>query len=191
MEQFLASQREVVTFLRKFAAIDLAGVVFPNPLIGGIRFSLATGLHVLAAHERRHLWQAWQVRRAAEQSDGVSPVLETPWARLRWTRRVPTASADQSGGLYSPNAARESISARTTHSRDLASWFHSLSPRNKERSMLQSSAPSLAMIAALLVALSSLARPTTPWKADVMCSPTPSSSSPRPRNQAGPSALTD
>ena len=71
MEQFLASQREVVTFLRKFAAIDLAGVVFPNPLVGGIRFSLATGLHVLAAHERRHLWQAWQVRRAAEQTDGV------------------------------------------------------------------------------------------------------------------------
>ena len=55
MEQFLASQREVVTFLRKFAAIDLAGVVFPNPFIRGVRFSLATGLHVLAAHERRHL----------------------------------------------------------------------------------------------------------------------------------------
>jgi DinB superfamily len=72
MEQFLASQREVVTFLRRFAAIDLAGVVFPNPFISGVRFSLATGLHVLAAHERRHLLQAWQVRRAAEQSDGVT-----------------------------------------------------------------------------------------------------------------------
>jgi hypothetical protein len=30
-----------------------------------VRFSLATGLHVLAAHERRHLWQAWRVREAA------------------------------------------------------------------------------------------------------------------------------
>ena len=31
-----------------------------------VRFSLATGLHVITAHQRRHLWQAWRVRRAAE-----------------------------------------------------------------------------------------------------------------------------
>jgi hypothetical protein len=67
-ERFFGSQRDVVTFLRKYADIDLAGVVFPNPFIRGVRLSLATGLHVLAAHERRHLWQAWRVRRGAEQS---------------------------------------------------------------------------------------------------------------------------
>jgi hypothetical protein len=44
----------------------LAGVPFPNPFIRGIRFSLATGLHVIAAHERRHLLQAWEVRQAME-----------------------------------------------------------------------------------------------------------------------------
>jgi hypothetical protein len=33
-----------------------------------VRFSLATGLHVIAAHERRHLWQAWRVRQAAERA---------------------------------------------------------------------------------------------------------------------------
>lgn len=65
--QFFASQREVVTFLQTYADIDLAGVVFPNPFVRGVRFSLATGLHVIDAHERRHLWQAWRVRRAAEQ----------------------------------------------------------------------------------------------------------------------------
>ena len=72
LEQFLASQREVVAFLRKYSAIDLAGVVFQNPFLGAVRFSLATGLHVLAAHERRHLWQAQRVRNAAEQTDGVA-----------------------------------------------------------------------------------------------------------------------
>jgi hypothetical protein len=72
LDEFLASQREVVTFLRTYSTIDLAGVVFPNPLITGLRFSLATGLHVLAAHERRHLWQAWGVRRAVERSDDRS-----------------------------------------------------------------------------------------------------------------------
>jgi DinB superfamily len=66
--QFLASQDEVREFLRRYADIDLAGARFPNPFVCGIRFSLATGLHVLAAHERRHLWQAWRVRQAAERA---------------------------------------------------------------------------------------------------------------------------
>jgi hypothetical protein len=66
--QFLASQEEVRAFLRKFADIDLASVRFPNPFIPGVRFSLATGLQVIAAHERRHLWQAWRVRQAAERT---------------------------------------------------------------------------------------------------------------------------
>ena len=56
---FLASQNDVRGFLRRYADIDLAGVRFPNPFVRGLRFSLATGLHVIAAHERRHLWQAW------------------------------------------------------------------------------------------------------------------------------------
>ena len=66
--QFLASHDEVRTFLRRYAHIDLAGVRFPNPFVRGIRFSLATGLHAIAAHERRHLWQAWRVRQAAERA---------------------------------------------------------------------------------------------------------------------------
>lgn len=69
IDDFLASQRDVVAFLRQYAEIDLAGVTFANPFLPGVRFSLATGLHVLAAHERRHLWQAWGVRRAAERRD--------------------------------------------------------------------------------------------------------------------------
>lgn len=63
-ERFLASQQDVKEFLRTYADIDLAGVTFPNPFIRGVRFSLATGLHVLDAHTRRHLWQAWRVRHA-------------------------------------------------------------------------------------------------------------------------------
>jgi hypothetical protein len=74
--QFLATQADVQAFLRQFAGIDLAGVTFPNPFIRGIRFSLATGLHVLASHQRRHLWQAWNVRRAAERD--ASAARQTP-----------------------------------------------------------------------------------------------------------------
>jgi hypothetical protein len=68
LRMFLASHEEARTFLRTYAGLDLARARFPNPFIRGVRFSLATGLHVIAAHERRHLWQAWRVRRAAEQS---------------------------------------------------------------------------------------------------------------------------
>ena len=75
--QFLASQHDVRAFLGKYADVDLAGVHFPNPFIRGIRFSLATGLHVLAAHERRHLWQAWRVRQAAERDEGRERKVET------------------------------------------------------------------------------------------------------------------
>lgn len=65
---FVSSQEDVLVFLNAYADIDLAGTRFPNPFVRGIRFSLATGLHVTAAHERRHLWQAWRVRRAAAES---------------------------------------------------------------------------------------------------------------------------
>ena len=65
---FLTTQIDVQRFLRTYAGIDLTGVGFPNPFITGVRFSLATGLHVIASHERRHLWQAWNVRRAAERA---------------------------------------------------------------------------------------------------------------------------
>jgi hypothetical protein len=63
---FRTSQDEVRAFLLEYADLDLAGVRFPNPFVRGIRFNLATGLHVITAHQRRHLWQAWRVRRAAE-----------------------------------------------------------------------------------------------------------------------------
>ena len=67
---FRASQENVRAFLRTYAEIDLAGVRFPNPFLRGVRFSLATGLHAITAHERRHLWQAWKVREGAMKPNG-------------------------------------------------------------------------------------------------------------------------
>jgi len=68
-QSFMASLAEVRTFLQSNAHLDLAGVRFPNPFIPGVYFSLATGLHILPAHARRHLWQAWRVRRALERRE--------------------------------------------------------------------------------------------------------------------------
>ena len=62
--RFFASHGAISQFVREYAGIDLTGVLFPNPFLPGLRFSLASGIHILAAHERRHIWQAWNVRRA-------------------------------------------------------------------------------------------------------------------------------
>jgi DinB superfamily len=61
---FARAHEDVRRFLRENADLDLAGITYVNPLARRLRPSLATGLHVIAAHERRHLWQAWNVRRA-------------------------------------------------------------------------------------------------------------------------------
>lgn len=61
LQAFRRSQQRVREFVARFESIDLAGVRFVNPFVTGVRFSLATGLHVIAAHERRHLWQAHRV----------------------------------------------------------------------------------------------------------------------------------
>ncbi len=63
-DDFRAAHRDAVAFLRENADLDLARIRFVNPFIPGLRFSLATGLHVIATHERRHLRQAWRARRA-------------------------------------------------------------------------------------------------------------------------------
>jgi hypothetical protein len=63
--EFLSSQKLIHEFLDANADLDLAGIRFVNPFIPGIRFSVASGLHLILAHERRHLWQARQVLQAA------------------------------------------------------------------------------------------------------------------------------
>jgi hypothetical protein len=63
---FLASHAEAQNFLRANADLDLAAIRFPNPFIKGLRFSLATGLHAIPAHERRHLYQARAVLTASQ-----------------------------------------------------------------------------------------------------------------------------
>jgi DinB superfamily len=65
---FLDSHSSVLNFFRSNADLDLASIRFPNPFIKGLRFSLATGLHAIPAHERRHLHQARAVLAAAPQT---------------------------------------------------------------------------------------------------------------------------
>jgi hypothetical protein len=64
---FLRDHAAAVAFIRENADLDLASIRFKNPFVGWIRFSLATGVHIIAAHERRHLVQAAKVRAALHE----------------------------------------------------------------------------------------------------------------------------
>jgi hypothetical protein len=63
---FLAVQAAIREFVRKNADLDLSSIRFRNPFVPVLRFRVAAGLLIMTAHERRHIWQAWQVRKAQE-----------------------------------------------------------------------------------------------------------------------------
>ena len=58
-----AAHDEVRRMIAVAAAIDVNAATFTNPFISLARVRVSTGLHVIAAHDRRHLWQAEQVER--------------------------------------------------------------------------------------------------------------------------------
>jgi len=47
------------------ADIDVNRARYRNPFLKVVHFRVSTGLRVIAAHDRRHLWQAEQVRQTA------------------------------------------------------------------------------------------------------------------------------
>jgi hypothetical protein len=65
VDAFLATETQVRDFVRRNADLDMNGVRFVNPFIAWVRFTTATGLLVIEAHNRRHLRQAEQVAQTA------------------------------------------------------------------------------------------------------------------------------
>jgi hypothetical protein len=62
---FLRVQEDVRAFAQACADLDLNRARFDNPFAKGVRFSVGTGLLVIAAHDQRHLGQAQRVRQQA------------------------------------------------------------------------------------------------------------------------------
>jgi hypothetical protein len=60
LKEFQHSQNAVIELLMECRHLDLSKIRFPNPFLRGIRFTVGAGFHIIAAHERRHLWQAAQ-----------------------------------------------------------------------------------------------------------------------------------
>jgi hypothetical protein len=61
LDEFLRSHEDVRAVIRDAAGLDLNRIRFHNPFIGVLRFTVGTGLLIITAHDRRHLWQAESV----------------------------------------------------------------------------------------------------------------------------------
>jgi hypothetical protein len=61
LSHFRQSNEEVSRFVIESADRNLCAIRFKNPFVPLLNFTVATGLLVIAAHNRRHLWQAEQI----------------------------------------------------------------------------------------------------------------------------------
>jgi hypothetical protein len=60
--RFDAVQSRLVAVIRTLDGLDLTRVRMASPFNAKVRYSTYSALYILAAHERRHLWQAERVR---------------------------------------------------------------------------------------------------------------------------------
>ena len=62
---FLHLQDQLAELLKRAEGLDLARATLVSPLMRRVRHSLGLAFAFVAAHERRHLWQAREVRNSA------------------------------------------------------------------------------------------------------------------------------
>ena len=65
---YLRNHDQIRKLLADAGEMDFNRVKFRNPLLPLLRVRAGTGLMIIAAHERRHLWQARQVRELLDQT---------------------------------------------------------------------------------------------------------------------------
>jgi len=61
LDRFIASNRAVRDIIGRAQGLDVNRVRFRNPYVPGIRFTVGTGLQIIARHNHRHLLQAERV----------------------------------------------------------------------------------------------------------------------------------
>lgn len=60
--EFDAAQAAIQQQIRAMEGLDITRIRVTSPFNASLRYSAYSALHILAAHERRHLWQAERVR---------------------------------------------------------------------------------------------------------------------------------
>src|SRR5262245_61414530 len=67
LKAFLAAHNQVRALIEEARDLDLNRIRFRNPFLRLLPWTVGTGLFIIGAHDRRHLWQAQQVLKAMEQ----------------------------------------------------------------------------------------------------------------------------
>jgi hypothetical protein len=62
IRQFLKMHQELAARVSASRGLDVINVKVRSPFVSWIRYPLGLSFDFALAHERRHLWQAWQVR---------------------------------------------------------------------------------------------------------------------------------
>lgn len=63
-DEYIALQNRYIELLNKCRGFDILKVKLPSPATSLLRFSIYEMFHVNAAHQRRHLWQAENVKKS-------------------------------------------------------------------------------------------------------------------------------
>jgi hypothetical protein len=63
LPQFLRSQELILKCMESAEGLDLARARFTSPFASVLRMSVIAAFCTATAHQRRHLWAAWQVRK--------------------------------------------------------------------------------------------------------------------------------
>lgn len=58
---FIASHNELRSLIHEAREVNLNRIRFKNPFVSLLRFTVGTGILIIGAHDRRHLWQAKHV----------------------------------------------------------------------------------------------------------------------------------
>lgn len=58
LREFQRSQTALIDLLMECRHLDLNKIRFANPFVPALRFTVGSGFLIIAAHDRRHLWQA-------------------------------------------------------------------------------------------------------------------------------------
>ena len=66
LEGLLSTNQAVRELARRASSYDVNGIRYKNPFIPLLRFTVGTGLEIIAKHQSRHLLQAEGVRQAAD-----------------------------------------------------------------------------------------------------------------------------
>ena len=65
LSRFRVAQQRLNEFVSQFRETDLRRIRFHNPILKGVRLTIGSGLLLIGAHNRRHLWQADNVTKSA------------------------------------------------------------------------------------------------------------------------------